>query len=851
MVSQANIVILIIACSTVCTVVLLVALLLGGARPGAGRVLLASVVGSLVWNVAGLLMFMDPGRAMAWNRVMILGMAWIFFTFFHFALLFVGHRRHGWLVYTGYALFVILAVLDIAGFVIHSVTITPTTFTYEPGPAMPFVFAAGYLYLGLALYYLLRTYRTHSDPFFRNKIRYPISGLVVFMIGGASNASPVLGVFALDHVGNLIMVALVVYAIVRHRLLDLRFVLRSGLVYSGITVVVTAAYLLMIYALGLATSRRSGFEQSLQAIALAVAFAVAILLMRNVIQHWADRVFFRDRFDYQELLHNASHALRETLDLQDLTRTTMDLLDRYLHVQRQAIFLLEGNRYACHPRLRRGWSQAPGRSWELALDSPLVLHLKNDLGPMDLDLVDSNPRFRGLLQQERALLSDLDARLMIPLVAKGTVVGILVLGSKRSGEAWSVDELSLLSTLADQLGVAIDHARLYGHLQASYQELKSTQDHLVQTERLLAMGQIASGVAHDFNNLLTALQGRIDLAIAECRDEHVLSILQALKRSAHRGSDTVKRLLAFTRMSADRDFRSLEIDEILEGTLALVETQRREREEVAGVRIEVVRNLDAGCRVLGSPGDLRDAFVNLFLNAFDAMPKGGTLTVKSMIDGDLVVITVTDTGVGMTEEVRRQVFDPFFTTKGFQGSGLGLSMVYAIAKRHGGDVTVASQPWHGSTFRVRLPHVDDVPDLPAFDPVPDPPKGAEILVVEDDPEVGEILGAMIVNMGLKAFVVHDALEALTLCSERPFDVVLTDLGLPGMSGRTLAKEIGARWPGTPVVMVTGWTLDDMDPSEGIVQMLTKPLRMDALKEAIVRAMAHRANAPHRPVEDPR
>jgi CheY-like chemotaxis protein len=136
-----------------------------------------------------------------------------------------------------------------------------------------------------------------------------------------------------------------------------------------------------------------------------------------------------------------------------------------------------------------------------------------------------------------------------------------------------------------------------------------------------------------------------------------------------------------------------------------------------------------------------------------------------------------------------------------------------------------------------------MPDIPAVLPAPAPPAGAEILVVEDDPEVGDVLGAMLDGMGLKATVVRDAAEALTAFTSRPFDLVLTDLGLPGMSGRGLAKEVGARWPGTPVVLVTGWTVDETDRSDGVVEVVIKPVQKDILQDAVGRALAARASAP--------
>src|SRR5256886_602812 len=267
-----------------------------------------------------------------------------------------------------------------------------------------------------------------------------------------------------------------------------------------------------------------------------------------------------------------------------------------------------------------------------------------------------------------------------------TVIGVLTLRSptRPFGEA---DE-RLLSSIGHLAALALRSARLFEERARAYSELASAQDQLVRTEKLRALGEMASGVAHDFNNLLASILGRAQLTLQRLQDPQLRKWLQVIERSALDGAQTVRRLQEFTRTRRDQPFVAVDLNEVVRGALEITQARWREEAVSRGVMLEVKNDLAALPKVAGDPVELREALTNLILNAVDAMPGGGVLTLTTaVVDGD-VVVTVSDTGVGIPSAIRDRIFDPFFTTKGPQGTGLGLSMTYAILERHGARITV-------------------------------------------------------------------------------------------------------------------------------------------------------------------
>lgn len=239
------------------------------------------------------------------------------------------------------------------------------------------------------------------------------------------------------------------------------------------------------------------------------------------------------------------------------------------------------------------------------------------------------------------------------------------------------------------------------------------------------------------------------------------------------------------------------------------------------------------------PSELREALINIVLNALDAMPEGGQLSLRTAVDGDQVVVTAGDSGVGMSEDVRQRIFDPFFTTKGERGTGLGLSVVYGIVTRHGGEIDVQSQLGHGATFTLRFPAAADVDrEAPPRVALRTKTKG-RVLVIDDEKEVADVLGDLLTRDGHTVTVCGDGEAGVARFGEEPFDLVVTDLGMPGISGWEVARLVKAARPGTPVAMVTGWG-DRIDPVEaaarGVEFIVAKPFKRDNIREVVAAAL---------------
>src|SRR5256886_2497627 len=277
-----------------------------------------------------------------------------------------------------------------------------------------------------------------------------------------------------------------------------------------------------------------------------------------------------------------------------------------------------------------------------------------------------------------------------------TVIGVLTL---RSPERPFADaDQRLLTNIAHLAALALRNARLFEERTRAYGELAGAQDQLVRTEKLRALGEMASGVAHDFNNLLASILGRAQLTLQRLKDPQLRKWIQVIERAALDGAQTVRRLQEFTRTRRDQPFVAVDLNEVVREALEMTQARWREEAVSRGVMLEVKNDLAALPKVAGDPVELREALTNLILNAVDAMPGGGVLTLTTAVVDGAVVVTVGDTGVGIPPAIRDRIFDPFFTTKGPQGTGLGLSMTYAILGRHGARIAVDSEAGRGPTF---------------------------------------------------------------------------------------------------------------------------------------------------------
>lgn len=425
--------------------------------------------------------------------------------------------------------------------------------------------------------------------------------------------------------------------------------------------------------------------------------------------------------------------------------------------------------------------------------------------------------------------------LVLPLLRQDAAIGALVLDRSESGPPIAPSRLTLGMTVASQVALALENARLYVETERAFTELKEAQDRLVRGETLRALGELASGAAHHLNNLLAIIAGRAQLLLHTVETPDVRRPLQIIERSALDGAEVVRRIQEFARTRQSDDLELIDLNQVATDVIEMTRVRWQDAAVAQSISVQVTDDLGATLPVLGHAAALREVLTNLILNAIDALPNGGHIAVRTRTDGSAVVLTVTDDGVGMTEDVLRRAQEPFFTTKGVKSTGLGLSVAYGIVQRHGGELSLASTSGQGTTVTLRLPAAPDSA-LSASVPAPVAAETWRVLVVDDEAEVRRAVVDMLEAMGHTVIAARDGAEALAqLTAGAAPDVVLTDLGMPGMTGPDLARAIKARWPTLPVGLVTGWGQPAASDSKGAADfVMSKPLNFDRLLGVIAR-----------------
>jgi PAS domain S-box-containing protein len=381
---------------------------------------------------------------------------------------------------------------------------------------------------------------------------------------------------------------------------------------------------------------------------------------------------------------------------------------------------------------------------------------------------------------------------------------------------------------------------------AAAERLRATEEALLQSQKMEAVGQLTGGIAHDFNNLLTGIVGSLDLLqtrLNQGRLDNAARYIDAAMTSANRAAALTHRLLAFARRQPLVP-KTVDVNRLV---VSVEDLLRRTMGETIDLSIVAADGLWS---TLCDPNQLESALLNLAINARDAMPDGGTLTfatsnarldrvtadTPALSPGDYVCIVVADTGVGMSAEVAARAFDPFFTTKPIgQGTGLGLSMIYGFARQSNGHVTIDSKPGQGTSVRLYLPrHRGEVAATsdPGAELARYAGRGETVLVIEDEPVVRGVILEMLAEQGYQALEAVDGPSGLKILhSDQPVDLLVTDVGLPGMNGRQVADQARETRPELKILFITGYA-ESVAISDGFLQpgmeMITKPFELDHL-----------------------
>jgi PAS domain S-box-containing protein len=451
---------------------------------------------------------------------------------------------------------------------------------------------------------------------------------------------------------------------------------------------------------------------------------------------------------------------------------------------------------------------------------------------------------------QRLLKGGLHSLVAAPLQSESRVFGVLI-AARRKPDSFNSGECEFLRQLSAHVALAAKQAELHASLQRAYDDLRQTQQSVMQQERLRALGEMASGIAHDINNAISPitlytenLLEREPNLSARGREQ-----LQTIAMAIDDVAATVARMRDFYRQrEAQTALNPVQLNEIVGNVVELTRARWHDMPQQRGVVVQL--DIDLAARlpdVLGAESELREALINLVFNAVDAMPAGGTLTLRTRrpaADGQPVLLEVADTGVGMDEPTRRRCLEPFFTTKGERGTGLGLAMVYGVVQRHGADIEIDSAVGQGTTIRIALPPVSGaVQPRVVSPPVAAPTASLHVLLVDDDPIMLKTLSD---TLGLDGHTVTVAsggqagIDAVLAARSagRGFDAVITDLGMPYVDGRRVAAAVKEVDSATPVIMLTGWgqrLAADGDIPAHVDQMLAKPPKLQDLRAALAHA----------------
>jgi len=437
-----------------------------------------------------------------------------------------------------------------------------------------------------------------------------------------------------------------------------------------------------------------------------------------------------------------------------------------------------------------------------------------------------------------------------PLLVESQVFGVLI-SARRTPNAFSSGDCEFLRQASEHTALAAHQAQLYGALQRAYDDLRTSQQQVMQQERLRALGQMASGIAHDINNAISpvALYTEALLERETTLSPRARSQLEIIQRAVDDIAQTVARMGEFYRQREPQlSLAPVDLNKLVGQVIALTRARWSDMAQQRGAAIEVRTELAADLPPIAAvESQIRDALINLVFNAVDAMPEGGPLVIRTGLAAgsrsQIVLLEVEDKGIGMDEDTRRRCLEPFFTTKGTRGTGLGLAMVYGVAQRHGANLEIESEVGKGTLMRMSFAIAPPAAAVVAGSAQPAPSAPLRILIIDDDPlllkslrdaletDGHEVVSANGGQAGIETFVE-------SLAEGRPFPVVITDLGMPHVDGRKVASTIKGNTPGTLVLMLTGWgrrLVAEGDVPSGVDQVLSKPPRIIELRAALARA----------------
>jgi signal transduction histidine kinase len=668
----------------------------------ANRVFTLLILSFVGWNAGELIMINshDPDIALMGVRIIFAGVFLFPVFFLHFSFLFPQKLTRffdGWrsaILYGGpVALlvpFVLLLQVDI-GRVLQIGSIFYYIFTFK-GPLESHLLALILSLIGLGgfgwgVVNFIISYRQTKITHQRLQILYLLGGIIfMFFIGLVLQATNYFfqfgySFFFVASLYSLLISFFFALAIVKYRLLDIHFIIRGSILYSILSGLVLVIYVLFIKNVCDILAKK--FETTSLLVESAFVLVLVFLLrpLERRVEELVDRFFYRDRYLFRLKFFEFTRTLLVILDLQNLLRATVDFISQALVVDNVGIWIFDGESDSYRLLSEKG---LPGeRSFSKV--NPFIDYLKNSPRAVELEYIKNIRDLESEIQDMIAARSSL----VIPLRWGEWMLGFLLVGGKENGKNFTVMEIESLEALAPAMAMSISRALMY-------QDLKKKDHQMMQSEKLAALGEMAASFVHGIRNPLNIVLGSAETLKKKVPEPVQSELLQFIREESERINKMLSSFLEFAKPKPPA-FQEVDLKEILERTAEFLSIPARERQ------VQIIQEYPEGrIPMYLDPEQIREALVNLELNALEAMPQGGTLRLSLTQKENDVIIRVSDTGVGIPPGAESKVFDPFFTTKE-QGTGLGLSIAHSVVKNHGGTISMLNNDGGGTTFILKLP----------------------------------------------------------------------------------------------------------------------------------------------------
>jgi len=693
------------------------------------------------WQLAAVMVtfIINPASALSWYRLMTAGMGGQFIFYCLFVLVFVEAKGQRPIFIAGWVLFFALLLSYNTDLIIKDVLLSPSSGIYVPtfGKLVPFLGLITFFYLAYGVFNLIHAYRQSKSLTQRNRIRYLLIGACVIGVGAFSNLSSHTQPFPIDVTANVVNAVIIAIAIGRHRLLDISIVIRKGMLYSIPTVLMATCYFLLI-TLATGIFHASGDAQIFISLILAVLAALIAQPLLIQAQNWVDRLFFREKYDSTQMLQRLSQTAASMLKVDSLTNMILEEVTSTIHIGKAAFFLKRDKSGDFRIAAQHGLENKG--EYYFRKDHPIIeWYHKNDKALTHSD-IEMQPQFKALWEREKDQLEQLDAELFVPVLAKKELVGIFTLGPKLSEEQYSQDDVLTITTLANQIAVAIENARLFWQLEGTLEALRKTHDELelrVQErtadlakvnealkaenqERLRAeeaikryakelersnkeLQQFAYVASHDLQEplrMVSSFLQLLDRRYGAQLDKDAKDFIYYAVDGAKRMQSLILDLLEYSRVGTrGKSFEKIDLNEVmLQAKINLKIAIKENKANIICDRLPVV---------CGDDTQLIQVFQNLIGNAIKFHGENSPeIYISSTRKNGTYEITVKDNGIGIDPKYTERIFLIFqrlHNREDYPGTGIGLAICKRIIERHGGSIGVESKIGEGSAFHFSIP----------------------------------------------------------------------------------------------------------------------------------------------------